>query len=91
MFIHHWEKYIMVYRLLISVFACILFLNTANAQWVNVAPNLLGNIPSTCCAFGSLAYKDGITWVGRTGMWMSVDSGKTWTKNSVSFNGAIRR
>lgn len=79
----------MVYRLLISFFVGILFLNTASAQWVNVAPNLLGNIPSTCCAFGSFAHKDGITWVGRTGMWMSIDSGKTWTTISISFNGAI--
>ena len=79
----------MVYRLLISFCVGILFLNTATAQWSNVAPNLLGPIPTEKQGFGNIAYKDGLVWVGRTELWMSPDTGKTWTKMHNSFGGTI--
>ena len=79
----------MVYRL--GIFFCLglLFLSTATAQWSNVAPNLLGPIPTDKEGFGSIAYKDGLVWVGRTELWMSADTGKTWTKMHDSFGGTI--
>jgi photosystem II stability/assembly factor-like uncharacterized protein len=89
--IHSSLRLCMIKNLLISFFSVFLFLNTASAQWVKVASALLGTSPSTCCAFGSVANKDGFAWAGRDALFMSSDDGQTWTSISVSFTGSITK
>ncbi len=52
------------------------------AQWKLSAPGLLGQIGGA----GRIHYCDGVLWAGCTQLFMSLDSGKTWTSNQ-SFPG----
>ncbi|MEP7233994.1 MAG: T9SS type A sorting domain-containing protein [Ignavibacteriota bacterium] len=79
----------MVYRILISSILLGLFLDSAPAQWKQSAPNLLGNIPSDKAGFGSIAFRGGTTWAGRNELWMSSDTGRTWTQSLGTFGGTI--
>lgn len=67
-------------RLHLICFAVLFFLtDSVYSQWVNVANGLLGNFPSSCCGFGHITYKDGKLWAGRSSLFVSVDTGKSWT------------
>ncbi|HEY6172382.1 MAG TPA: T9SS type A sorting domain-containing protein [Candidatus Kapabacteria bacterium] len=62
--------------------------SSALSQWSNVADRLLGDFPSSCCGFGHITYKDGRLWAGRSSLFVSNDTGKTWTFVN-GFNGTI--
>ena len=65
---------------------------SVHGQWKNVAPNLLGNLyPTGKYGFGgAICFKDGVLWAGKTNLWMSPDTGKTWTlKNANGFDSLI--
>jgi photosystem II stability/assembly factor-like uncharacterized protein len=66
----------------------ILIVSSAYSQWFNIADRLLGDFPSDCCGFGHINYKDGRLWAGRSSLFMSQDTGKTWTFMN-GFNGTI--
>lgn len=51
----------------------------AHAQWMNVAPELLGPIDIET---GCISAKSGIVWAGAHEVWMSSDFGATWAKRS---------
>lgn len=61
---------------------------SAYSQWFNVADRLLGDFPSDCCGFGHISFKDGRLWAGRSSLFVSNDTGKTWTFVN-GFNGTI--
>src|SRR6187455_938954 len=62
--------------------------SSAFSQWFNIADRLLGDFPSSCCGFGNITYKDGRLWAGRSSLFVSNDTGKTWTFVN-GFNGTI--
>lgn len=47
------------------------------AQWIQLAPNLLG---AQSTEMGAIAHKAGITWAGSHAVFMSLDSGISWTQ-----------
>jgi len=49
--------------------------SAASAQWTNVASNILGPLTE----YGSMAFRDGVVWAGVSDLYMSKDSGQTWT------------
>jgi photosystem II stability/assembly factor-like uncharacterized protein len=53
-------------------------------QWTNVAPRLLGADPE----FGAIQFKDGVAWAGLYSVFVSLDSGKTWTITDLPLNNA---
>ena len=65
--------------LLLSTFLGIslLFTSSLNAQWTLLAPNLLGAQSSE---MGAMTHKAGITWAGSHAVFMSLDSGISWTQ-----------
>jgi photosystem II stability/assembly factor-like uncharacterized protein len=52
------------------------------AQWVNIAPNLLGDLSIGGSFGGSSCFKDGFLWFGKNSLWVSADTGKTWSDAS---------
>jgi|GEM_PF-1831694 len=52
----------------------------ANAQWKNVAPNLVPQGPQR----GAMQFRDGVVWTGSTTLWSSHDKGQTW-QQSLAF------
>jgi hypothetical protein len=57
------------------------------AQWKNVAPGLLVN---SLKINGCLIYKDGIIGAGKDKIYLSADSGKTWSlRTSPMVNGEV--
>ena len=65
--------------LLFSVVLLIGEYTSVLAQWNLVAPNLLGKQDFE---MGAIIYKSGIVWAGSHDVWMSLDSGITWSKRS---------
>lgn len=61
----------------------------ANAQWTNVAPNLLG---AQSYQMSSITHQSGIVWAGTKEVFMSSDFGTTWTKRTppVKSNDVVR-
>jgi photosystem II stability/assembly factor-like uncharacterized protein len=58
-------------------------------QWVNVAPNLLGN---QSFQMSCITHQSGIVWAGTKEVFMSSDFGNTWTKRSptIRANDVVR-
>lgn len=65
--------------LLFSIVLLICTYNGVSAQWNLVAPNLLGKQDF---GMGAIIHKSGVVWAGTHEVWMSRDSGSTWTKRS---------
>src|ERR1051325_5895873 len=55
----------------------ILFCSTASAQWLEIATGVFTN-----SGFGALRHKDGVLWVGSSGISKSTNGGKTWRSTS---------
>ena len=49
------------------------------AQWKMIAANVVSAVGA-----GAIHYKDGVLWAGTQELVYSLDSGKTWTRNSLS-------
>jgi len=73
---------------IISLIFFSLLTSSAFSQWFNIADRLLGDFPADCCGFGHITYKDGRLWAGRSSLFVSNDTGKTWTFVN-GFNGTI--
>lgn len=73
---------------IISFILFSLMTSSAFSQWFNIADRLLGDFPSSCCGFGHITFKDGRLWAGRSSLFVSNDTGKTWTFTH-GFNGTI--
>lgn len=88
-------KYIIVLLTLFS--ALLLFSVDVNAQWTNVAPNKLYELPWPAWTgmpveCGAIHFKDGTIWAGWEELCYSEDTGKTWQKTNfidVSGSGLI--
>ncbi len=65
--------------LLSSIILLIVACTAVVAQWNVVAPNLLGKQDF---GMGAIIHKSGIVWAGSHDVWMSPDSGTTWSKRS---------
>lgn len=72
--------------LLFLVLFCLV--TPARSQWTKVADRLLGTFPASCCGFGHITYTDGKLWAGRSSLFVSPDTGRTWSKLK-DFNGTI--
>src|SRR5687768_5713003 len=59
------------------------------AQWQNVAPNLLSGFFGRGDAEAAMTFADGKTWLGRSALWVSPDTGTTWTQSYRGFQGQI--
>ncbi len=70
----------------ILFFALFVLFTTTNvyAQWKNVAPNLLSNLPGKYVIGGGgiITHHNGILWVAFDDVWISIDSGKAWSLRS---------
>lgn len=73
---------------IISFILFSLMTSSASSQWFNIADRLLGDFLSSCCGFGHVTFKDGRLWAGRSSLFVSNDTGKTWTFVN-GFNGTI--
>jgi len=74
----------------ISIVLFLLFSTvSANAQWTNVAPNLLGN---QSFQMSCITHQSGIVWAGTKEVFMSSDFGITWTKRTppIKSNDVVR-
>lgn len=72
------HRYIVLWlALLVALFA--VSMNTAQAQWTAVAPNLLGPLSIQS---GVLTTKSGLVWAANTKLYMSKDFGTTWSLRS---------
>ena len=72
------------YRFTSLLFAALLVLlaeKDACAQWKKVAPNLVVSPPYglTEGGGGAMIYQSGIVWSGFYNLWMSADTGRTWS------------
>ncbi|HEY6170671.1 MAG TPA: hypothetical protein VIX80_00295, partial [Candidatus Kapabacteria bacterium] len=77
-------------KILPSIILLLLFCAVSvSAQWVNVAPNLLG---AQGFQMSSITHQSGIVWAGTKEVFMSSDFGDTWTKRTppVKSNDVVR-
>jgi photosystem II stability/assembly factor-like uncharacterized protein len=56
--------------------------STLSAQWTSVAPNIITPIFRPYNSGGIITSHNGILWAGYSDVWMSADTGKTWSKRS---------
>ncbi len=65
----------------ISFFLTLLFLASAplSAQWKLVAPNIIASIARPYNGGGVIINHNGILWAGYHNVWMSRDTGKSWS------------
>src|SRR5262245_46724058 len=66
----------------------LLLCQNLNAQWKNMAPQLLGDIyaiynTGLSSMGGAISFRNGDLWVGKYDLWHSPDTGKTWSKLSM--------
>src|ERR1035438_4165239 len=66
-------------RLLLAVLLLSIAGGSVRAQWRMVAPNLT----QVTLSQGAMSFHDGIVWVATTSLFMSTDTGKTWTSKSL--------
>lgn len=59
------------------------------SQWQNIAGPDIGTIPSAFGGFGFIHYQAGSVWAGRDNLFVSRDSGVTWTQLTPPVNGTI--
>jgi photosystem II stability/assembly factor-like uncharacterized protein len=71
-------------RLASTVLTILLVPVAVFGQWTNVAPRLLG----ADAEYGAIQFKDGVAWAGLDQVFVSIDTGKTWTITDLPLGSA---
>ncbi|HET9135034.1 MAG TPA: hypothetical protein VFO76_00240, partial [Candidatus Kapabacteria bacterium] len=79
---------------ILLILAAMLSHTPAQSQWQNIAPNLLGNLykfvnSSGTSPGGAMCFKAGKLWVGKNELWMSPDSGRSWSKRTPPLTNTV--
>jgi photosystem II stability/assembly factor-like uncharacterized protein len=81
-------------RYILILVVLVVYASTAQSQWQNIAPNLLGNLykfvnSSGTSPGGAMCFKAGKLWVGKNELWMTPDSGRSWTKRTPPITNTV--